>query len=128
MSVLMLSDMWGFTSARNLAIVELSKEENKPSSSIDMMTLGEKFNVPHWFVKGCTTLIKREEGLALEEVNAIGIKTSLVVYKLREMKLKGSAHTDIISEIQNSFGSLARCDESQYPVNGWVSDVRATLL
>lgn len=114
-SVLALSDEWEFQIVRDLAIQELSSHKQ---NSANMITLGVKYSVPLWFIRGCYDFIYRAEGPQPDEIKMIGLERALSIYELRKMDLQGHMYHPI-GEIKKIFGEVANCDITDS--NNWMS-------
>lgn len=79
-STLKLSTMWDFTALRELAIRNLVNKLDP----IEMILLGSQYRISQWFIGGCTTLIRRHQGLKEEEGDRLGMRLTVQICGIRE--------------------------------------------
>ena len=72
--------MWDFTALRELAIRNLVNKLDP----IEMILLGSQYRISDWFIAGCTTLIRRNQGLKEEEGNRLGMRLTVQICGIRE--------------------------------------------
>lgn len=109
-SVLKLSDMWGFGIFAALAVqnLERSLDEMDP---IDRILWGARYRKASWFATGCIGLAKRDDGPRVDDVEKLGTKKTLQIYKLREVLLQAEGnpnkrttmHDDMVNMIEKMY-------------------------
>ncbi|KAF9012719.1 hypothetical protein BDQ17DRAFT_1420066 [Cyathus striatus] len=100
-SVLKLSTLYHMLAPRRLAIERLEKVTTH--DPINQIILGRSFKIPNWFVAGCISLVKRDEGFELSDAEKLDYRTSFILYKCRETRQpynKRNAH-DYTQKISN---------------------------
>ncbi|KAF9809200.1 hypothetical protein IEO21_07500 [Rhodonia placenta] len=88
-AVLKLSEMWGFTDLRKVAIKRLSNMRLDP---VFKVSLAMTYHIPRWFIPGLVGIARRESSLEPKEAELLGWDCALK-----------------IAEVRGSFPPAARC-------------------
>ncbi|KJA28708.1 hypothetical protein HYPSUDRAFT_176537 [Hypholoma sublateritium FD-334 SS-4] len=109
-SALKLSDRWGFRTFGDLAVQNLEKSMNEVDP-IDRILWGARYRKASWFASGCIGLAKRDDGPSVDDVEKLGTKKALQIYKMREMLIQAQSnpntrkniHDDMVNVIQKMY-------------------------
>ncbi|KAI0262150.1 hypothetical protein BC834DRAFT_829322, partial [Gloeopeniophorella convolvens] len=78
--VLHLSTLWGFASARRLALNSL-----EPPTPFDQLLLGRAYSVDHYIVPALSSLCERPAPLTLDEIRQMSLEDVALVTTVREI-------------------------------------------
>ncbi|KAH7928711.1 hypothetical protein BV22DRAFT_1044493 [Leucogyrophana mollusca] len=80
-SVLKLSAMWEFESAKKLAVDHMSPMAIDP---VDKICLARDYDVQQWLVPALNALVKRKEPIGMKDAERLGMELALKVAAIRE--------------------------------------------
>lgn len=78
--VLKLSEMWGFTNLRKVAIKRLSNMRLDP---VFKVSLAMTYHIPRWFIPGLVGIARRESSLEPKEAELLGWDCALKIAEVR---------------------------------------------
>jgi hypothetical protein len=85
-SILELSTKWLFDDIKNVTLkrIDTKLRKNKSYYCIQGILLGRRFRRPKWLLNGYVTLAMRSSLITVEEAEAIGFMSSVLIGQIRE--------------------------------------------
>ncbi|KAJ7115564.1 hypothetical protein C8R43DRAFT_1156199 [Mycena crocata] len=112
---LKLATMWYFLEIRELAIKHLS---DTPLDAIERIMLAKRYDVADWLKAGYSELVRRPDGLSLEEAAEIGLAATVQIFQTRERITAFGGYVpyredfDVNEEFKEELGRVDKASEA----------------
>ena len=90
-SVLELAHMWGFERIRKRAVEKL---DTVLEDAMQMISLGERYEITNWMLRGYEILAAREAPLTPDEGHQLGVTVAMKLVQVREERIAVQSRTE----------------------------------